>query len=169
MQFTAPLRNMDDSTLYGGHVIVPADLADRLNEEVPDRRLIVTLNGAEEFHCALQPKGDDIWFIHVNKERQKKLKLKIGDEIRVAVRPDDSKYGMAVPEEFAELIRQDPEGDRCFHLLTMGKQRSLLHIINSAKRSDTRLRKAVAIIDYLKSTGGKLDFRELNKAMKQQR
>ena len=169
MQFTATLKNMDDSTLYGGHVIVPADLADRLKEAVPDRRLIVTLNDTEEFHCALQPKGDDNWFVHVNKERQKKLGLNIGDEVRVSIRPDDSKYGMAVPEEFAELIRQDPEGDRCFHLLTPGKQRSLLHIIGGPKRSSTRLQKAIAVIEYLKSTGGKLDFRELNRAMKEQR
>ena len=167
MTFTAIITFMDDSALYGGHVIVPAAIAERLTEDVPDRRLIATLNDREEFHCALQPKGDGTCFIHVNKDRQKKLGLGIGDEVRVSLRPDDSRYGMAVPEEFAVLIEQDPEGDRCFHLLTIGKQRSLLHIINTAKRSDTRLRKAVAIIEYLKSTGGMLDFRELNEAMKQ--
>jgi hypothetical protein len=167
MTFTARTEYMNDSALYGGHVIVPPDLVAQVLETVPDRRLIVTLNGEVAFHCALQPKGDGTWFIHVNKARQKKLGLRIGDDVAVALRPDNSKYGMEMAEELAVLLEQDPEGDRCFHLLTAGKQRSLLHIINTAKRSDTRLRKAVAIIEYLKSTGGNLDFRELNQAMKE--
>jgi len=60
-----------------------------------------------------------------------------------------------------ELLQIDDEGNKLFHELTPGKQRSLLFIIGKPKNSDTRLRKALMTIDYLKEANGKLDFKEL--------
>jgi len=65
-----------------------------------------------------------------------------------------------------ELLLQDEDGNKVFHRLTPGKQRSLLHIIAKPKSENIRIKKAVAILEYLKSVNGKLDFKELNLAIK---
>lgn len=107
------------------------------------------------------------YFINVNKEIRKKANIKLGDKCELVLKKDDSKYGLPVPEEFIELLRQDPEGEKVFHALTMGKQRSLVYIIAKPKRSETRLHKAVVILDFLKENNGALDFKALNQAFKE--
>ena len=92
--------------------------------------------------------------------------LKVGDKVKVTVKKDESEYGLPLPEELAELWAIDDEGKRVFHLLTKGKQRSLLHIVGKPKTSATRIKKAIIMNDYLKSTGGKLDYTELQEAFK---
>lgn len=105
----------------------------------------------------------------LNKEEVKKLGLEVATQVNLTLEEDKSKYGMPIPEEMEELLRQDPEADKYFHGLTAGKQRSLLFIIGKPKGSETRLKKAIAICEYLKSTGGALDFREMNQALKDSR
>ena len=115
------------------------------------------------------PKGDGSYFINVNKEIRKKLNLGLGASANVVLTADKSKYGMPLPPEMEELLLQDVEGEKLFHALSMGKQRSLLHIIGKPKSSNVRLRKALMTLDYLKSVKGKLDFRALNQFYKENR
>ena len=133
------------------------------------KRVVCTLNEQESIHCALMPHGKGGWFININKEVRKRLMLEEGDEVSYTLKKDESKYGMPMPEEFEELLKLDDEGSRYFHALTPGKQRSLIFIVGKPKTSDTRIRKALAVVDYLKSTQGKLDYQELNEAMKRKR
>lgn len=42
-----------------------------------------------------------------------------------------------MPEELEELLHQDEEGNRLFHALTPGKQRTLLYYIGAPKTADT--------------------------------
>src|SRR5436190_9923711 len=75
------------------------------------RRVVCTLNGVETFNCALFPsKGN--YFITLNRKLREKLGLEVGDMVTVELEKDQSKYGMPMPEEFAEVLRQDTEGDR---------------------------------------------------------
>lgn len=53
----------------------------------------------------------------------------MNDEIRVTLTPDESKYGIPVPEVFAELLNQDSDFDKAFQSLTKGKRDSLLYLI----------------------------------------
>ena len=76
---------------------------------------------------------------------------------------------MPMPEEMAELIRQDPEGDILFHTLSPGKQRSLLYMIGKPKSTDIRLRKAILVMEYLKYCGAKFDQKEMAEFMKRNR
>jgi len=109
--------------------------------------------------------GDGYWLV-INKKIRTKLKLDVGSSVDVMIQADTSKYGMPMPEEMEELLIQDPEGNEIFHKLTPGKQRSLLYIIGKIKSSDIRLRKAVAILEYLKMVNGNLDFPEMNEFIK---
>ncbi|MEO1517385.1 MAG: YdeI/OmpD-associated family protein [Bacteroidota bacterium] len=164
MRFTAILDRFN-SDLWGHHFRVPKAMAQDFVEG-NDRRVICTLNETEEFHCALMPDGEGAYFINVNKELRKKLNLRVGSELFVELKKDESEYGMPVPEELGELLKMDEEGNALFHALSKGKQRSLLYMVSKPKRSETRLKKAVVIVDYLKSTAGKLDYKQLNQAFK---
>ena len=123
--------------------------------------MMCTFNGEVEHNCALMPSGRGTYMITLHKALRKKLKIGLGDVVKVEMTKDDSEYGMPVPEELGELFEIDPDGDKIFHSLTKGKQRSLIYMISQGKRSETRARKAVAILEYLKTVNGRLDFREL--------
>jgi len=73
---------------------------------------------------------------------------------------------MPLPDELKTAWELNPEGYAIFHTLTMGKQRSIVHIIGTPKSSEIRINKALTILEYLKTVNGNLDFKELNEAFK---
>ena len=164
-QFTSILLQFEDNLWYF-YLDVPDEIADHFLGDDGNRRVVVTYNGSKEHQCALFPKGNGSWFLNMNKEIRKKFRLEVGSEVAVTIKKDESEYGMPLPEEVAELWAVDDEAKAVFHKLTKGKQRSLLHIIGKPKTSATRIKKAIITMDYLKSTGGKLDYKELNEAFK---
>jgi len=94
------------------------------------------------------------------------LGLSFGMTVRVSLWKDESKYGLPMPLELEEQLRQDKEGDRLFHTLTAGRRRTLLYTINSAKNTDARLFRAVVIIRHLKANGGKVSYRQLSEMLR---
>ncbi len=167
MKFTARLEKFN-SNLWGYHIMIPPQVADHFISG-SSRRVICIVNEEVEFQSALMPAGDGLYFINLNKERRKKLGVQKGDELRIELLEDDSKYGLPVPEELSELLRLDPEGKACFEKLTPGKQRTLIYMIGKPKTFQTRINKAVIILDYLKDTNGRLDFLALHEALKNER
>jgi hypothetical protein len=165
MEFTTQLEKKTSSIMWNYQIDIPLDLANQLIEK-KNRRVICTLNGAHRFHAALMPNGKGGFYITINSDIRKKLNLEISSELQVHLEKDRSKYGIHLPEEMKELLLVDEEGSRFFHQLTPGKQRSLLHIIGKPKSSDIRLKKAVIVLDFLKTNNGKLDFKMLNEAFK---
>ncbi len=146
--------------VYGFHVMVPKAVSDYyLKQDI--KRLVCTINQQFTWQGALIPKGGGQYYILLNAEIRKKQLLQLGSEITIDLKPDTSKYGMPMPEEMQELLHQDPEGDKLFHQLTLGKQRSLLHLIGKPKSSPKRLEKALIVLDHLKKQGGKLDYKIL--------
>ncbi len=165
MTFTAELENFN-TALWGFHIVVPAPHATPFLDG-KDRRVVCTLNGSLEFQCALMPKGDGHFFININKKNRDKLKLQLGSQVEVSLRKDESEYGLPMPEELAEMLAQDDEGNQLFHALTPGKQRNLLYIAGQPKTSDTRLKRAVVLVEHLKANKGKIDFKQLNLDLKE--
>lgn len=163
-KFTAKLERFN-SDLWGYHIVVPEEIAE-LYIKAGIKRMISKYNGVIESHCAFMPRGDGRFFININKEIRTKLKLLIGSSLDVELSPDESKYGMEMPEEFQVLLDQDIEGGKYFHLLTPGKQRSLIYQVGKLKNPDKRLEKANVILEFLKWNKGKLDFKALNLAFK---
>jgi len=69
---------------------------------------------------------------------------------------------MPVPEELEELLRQDPEGERRFEMLTPGRQRYIIHYVNQVKSSQLRINRAMLLIGNLKKQPeGKESFRAM--------
>jgi hypothetical protein len=163
--FTATLDKLD-SNLWGYYIPVPPDIADKIIEEKKDRRVVCSLNGQLDFQCALMPRGDGTYFIMLNKSNRNKLKLALGMSVSVSLKKDESEYGLPMPDEMAEVLASDPEGDELFHALTPGKQRNLLYIVNKVKSTDLRIHKALVIVEHLKQQGGKIDFKQLYQELK---
>jgi hypothetical protein len=166
-RFASTLERSDNK-LWGCHFRVPARIAKWLVDS-KSRRVVCSLNGRAEYQCAIQTFGRGVKVITVNKKLRDTLGLSYGMEVHVVLRRDTSTYGLPLPEEFQELLRQDPEGDRLFHALTRGKQRTLLYIVGSVKDSEKRTGQAITIIRHLKTNNGKINYRQLGAMLKDPR
>lgn len=161
---------LEESTnkLWGCHFAVPQMVVDTLIAEGGARRVVCVLNEKMEYQCALLPRGDGSFLITVNKKTQTNLGLTIGSKVNVSLRKDESEYGLPMPEELAELLAQDEEGNRLLHALTPGKLRTLLYIVGQPKNSDIRLHRALTVVEHLKKNKGKIDYKQLNVAVRTQ-
>ncbi|MCB0523205.1 MAG: DUF1905 domain-containing protein [Lewinellaceae bacterium] len=164
-QFTSSLE-ISTNKLWGAHFAVP-DLVSGILIDGEDRRVICTLNEKVEYQCAMLPRGDGSFLITVNKKIREQLKLQAGSTLRVSLKKDTSEYGLPMPEEMAEVLAQDDEGNKLFHALTPGKIRTLLYIAGNVKSSEKRISRSIAIVEHLKETKGKIDFKMLNIKLKE--
>jgi len=155
-----------NSSVWSLALPVAADQIRALLEDNEEKRVICEINSSLRWHAALMPDGKGDYFINVSKDVRKRGGIEEGDELTISLSKDTSEYGLPLPPELAELWAMDPAAKAVFHTLSRGKQRSLLFIIGKPKGSATRAKKAVQVMEYLKSTDGVLDFRELNQAMK---
>lgn len=165
------LARADDDRNYGDvyYTVLPIPhvvVTELLKREKNPSRVVVNINGHGNMSSGLMPDGKGDFFITVSKEVRKRFDLELDDEVSLIIEPDDSEYGMPLPEELAELWAVDEEAYRVFHLMTPGKQRSLIYLIAKPKGAETRIKKAVQFSEYLKSVNGKLDYKELNAYVK---
>ena len=125
-------------------------------------RLICTINNKITFPCGPIALGNGNGCISLNKKRMQELGVHYKDEITVALVKDPSKYGMEMPEELSELLKQDKEGAKRFQLLPPGKQRYIIYYVNMVKSSQLKVERAIKLIENLKKTKiGKESFREM--------
>ncbi len=162
--FSTTITHFISSPLWGYYFPVSNEIAS-LFINGNNRRVICTLNDTISLHCALMPNKEN-WFVMLNKQVFKKLNLPLNSVIEVKMIKDESEYGMPMPDEFREVLDQDPDADVYFHNLTPGKQRSLIYLVGKVKSSDSRIRKALAIADHLTANKGNIDYKLLNEAFK---
>lgn len=158
-----------DSSLEGGGgwhtVTVSGDIGRKFPSDGRSRRVVCTINNSESIQAALMPFAGD-FFIMINKGVRSRLGVVPGDVLDIRLETDTSKYGFPMPEEFEEVLRQDDEGDKLFHALTPGKQRSLIYTVSSAKDIDRRIHTAITILEHLKDNDGKVDNKKLQSDLK---
>lgn len=164
MRFTSTLEKSHNK-LWGSHFDVPRFVAEKLMNG-KSRRVVCTLNESVEYQCALLPHGNGSFVITVNKKLRDTLNLTFGTMVQVSLRKDKSKYGLPMPDELKELLKQDKEGHRLIHSLTAGRQRTLLYIVGQAKTPDSRIARAVVIVRHLKTNKGKINYKQLNELIR---
>jgi len=111
------------------------------------KRITCSLNGFPLFHCALHKLNAGNYAVFVNAAFFKKAKLSVGSPVNAQLEKDETKYGMAMPEELAVLLEQDDEGRIAFEKLLPGMKRSLMYYIGGAKSIDVRIRRSIFIIE----------------------
>ena len=147
------------------YISVEAKIAERFEKKGGSRRVICTLNGIESFQCALMP-YNGTFYIMVNKTKRTKLGIAGGDSVTVELAPDESKYGMPMPKELNEVLRQDRAGKKYFEALTDGGKRSMMYYIGQLKDIDKRIEASLIFIDHLNRNEGRLDRRKLGEELK---
>ncbi|MEP1033756.1 DUF1905 domain-containing protein [Ekhidna sp.] len=163
MKLKVPILKFE-SDLWSYYLAIPKAIGEQLIEG-EDRRVICTIGDGKPIHSALMPKGD-VYSIYVKKDFMKKHGLAEGDTVEATMEKDRSEYGMPIPESFQVLLDQDTEGSEYFHMLTKGKQRTLIHLVGKVKNVDSQLAKGLAIMHHLKEEG-ELDFKRLNVLIKE--
>ena len=150
----------------GWHFVqVKEKVGEKFEKKDGSRRVVCTVNDAVTFQCALLPSNGDFVII-LNKAKRNKLGIVAGDKISVELKIDDSKYGLPMPPELREVLKQDREGNKLFHSLTAGKQRSILYFVGKVKDIDKRIHTALIFIEHLKKNEGKIDQKQLQDELK---
>ena len=154
-----------DSNLWHYHMVVPKSAAEKFVQQKISR-VVCKLNDSVEFQCAILSAGKGVHFININKKIRDSLQLKEGSKLSVIISEDKSEYGLPMPEELEVALAQDDEGEKFFHALTPGKQRTLLYIAGQPKNTDARIKRALVILEHLKQMKGKIDYKELHRMLK---
>lgn len=149
----------------GFYFPVPERIAKKFEIKDGTRRVMCTANGELTFPCSVLPYSDG-FYIGTNKQIRDKLAIDVGDSVSLEIVKDDSKYGFPMPEELQEVLDQDPEGEKLFHSLTAGLQRSMLYSIGKRKDVDQRIHVSLVLIEHLKKNSGKIIQEELRIELK---
>ena len=169
MSFTAPLTRFENTDLWYAYLPVSDDVANQFIDGT-DRRVIVTLEGTQKYHTAIMHLGNmgegGKYFLNVNKRLRDALKLEFGQPVAFSIEKDTSEYGRPMPEEFREVMNQDPDFDKLFHSQTPGTMRSLLYWAGNVKSPDIKIRRAFVVAEHLKANNGELDWKALNAELK---
>lgn len=161
--FLSTLGNKADK-IYYLHFPVPKRIVVDYKKMGIDR--FIAHIGDHQQHSAILSAGNDQYFIIMNQKNCKKLGLQVGDKVSLTLTPDESEYGMPMPEELQESLEIEENAWQYFQDLTPGKQRALIHQVNSAKRQETRIRRALGIAAHLEKNKGVLDFKSLRDDIK---
>lgn len=160
LQFNTHIGKLE--YLMGTHYIeVPAEVVQTLGGKF-NVRLLCTVNNTLTYQCGIVALGQGRGYITLSKARLKQLDLQEGSAVSITLEKDDSQFGTPVPEELAELFRQDDEGKARFDQLKPGMQRYIIQHVGAVKSSQLKIDRAITLIENLKRlVPGKETFREI--------
>lgn len=128
---------------------VPEEVAAQFRQPKGAVRILCSVEGKEEFPCALNPRGEG-YIIIASKQLIKKHKLSLDAPFMVTIRKDLND-GLLLPEELAEVLAQDEWAMQLFEKLKPGHKRGLIYYIRTAKTIDTRIKRSLDIVERLKA------------------
>lgn len=131
------------------YIPLPDDVVDRLESE-DVRRVILTVNGVE-FNRALFRNRLGERCVMISRSLLRDFKAAFGDTVIVSLKPDPDPDNPAIPPELEIALDNDPEAADRFYGMTPGKRRGLAHYVDSAKRPQTREKRALEIAHKLRT------------------
>jgi len=147
-EFMAPVLRLETG-LRQHYVPLPTDISDAL-VDAGVRRVLATLNG-HTVSRGIQGRKDGERHLLVGKPILKEMGAGYGDLIPVRLEPDPDPDTIEIPDEFRTVLEQDPEAAERFFDMTPGKQRGLAYYVDSAKREETRVRRALKMAELLRT------------------
>lgn len=152
------------------YVAVPADVAACFPSDGGSPRVLASFARAGEpatmwsapFHCGLMPLGDGRSHILMTSKIREAIGAEVGEPVAVNLVPDDSPYGLPMPDELAEALAMDELGAARFSALTPGRKRGILAMVARHKTVDKRVEHALAILAALGQ--GETDLKTLARA-----
>jgi len=140
------------------HIPLSVEQATEILEKI-GKRVLCTVNDKVSIHCAILRSEKLGYYIMVGKATKKKIMAEADDALKLKIEKDSSTYQAEIPEELAAVLETDEEATMLFDKLTAGKKRSIIYFISRVKKSDTRITKALKVIECLKM--GITDLREM--------
>lgn len=132
-----------DGALQPHGIPVPDEVAEQLHAD-SIRRLIVWINGYEIMR-GLQGGVENGSFLVVGLGLLKEAGVGLGDRVSVVLTPDPEPDRIDLCDELLIVLEQDDDAKARWDTLTLGKQRGLAYHVGSAKREDTRIKRALDI------------------------
>ncbi len=128
---------------------VPDDVAAKF-KAAGVRRLLATVNG-HEWKRALQNHADGGSYIILGKDLLKACGLRIGSSALVTLAPDPEPGELEIPEPFALVLAQDAAARARWDTFPIGRRRSLLHHIASAKQESTQIKRSLELAEKIRT------------------
>lgn len=144
--FTGKLEKIDLQLVHY-ILVVPQEII----EQLPKGRVRVKgeMNGTP-FALAIQSMKTGERYFSMGGALRREVKVKkAGEVIKVTFHLVDSEE-LDIPEELEAVLAQDPEGAEVFNALTTGYKRGLIHYITSVKNVDSRIKRAIQLIEKAK-------------------
>ena len=146
--FAAMIERMESGVVT--HVVpVPAEIAEDYIA-AGHRRVLISLNGAEVRRYLFQAANGQHG-VMIGKSVIRQLGLSMHEPLVVELRPDPDPEALDLCEELLAVLEQDKEATTGFYALTLGGQRNVAFFVNSAKRSPTRIKRALEMARKLRT------------------
>lgn len=165
LSFVGTLIRQESSIGWHSIILVPEKFAMEL-EKQDHLRVKAIFNRTETAHISIKKRQGEFYIV-VNNKIRKALKIADNHRVEVNLETDKSKYGMPMPQELELMLAEEETASEFFENLTPGKQRSLIHIVSTVKNTDSRIRKAQAIVEHLIEVQGALDFKGVHAKIKE--
>lgn len=148
--FESPIQRLNDWMRM--HVVrIPDAVADAM-KATGARRFVGTMNGMK-VNRAMQFREEVGYIFTLGNEVLTKARLSEGDLVALIVRVDPNPDHIELPETFEQVLEQDEEAHAKWEALTPGSKRSLVHYLNTAKRHETKIKRALEVAHKLKTDG----------------
>ncbi len=146
--FAAPVLRQSGG--YNSHYLpVPLEIADAY-KSAGVKRVIATLNG-KPFNRAILGNADGERFLIVGLPILREIMAHLGDIVMIELKPDPEPDRIDLGIEFTEVLEMDEEAAERFYSFTPGHQRSMAYYVTSAKREETRIKRALELAHKLRT------------------
>lgn len=111
-------------------------------------RILGTANGVD-ISRALIPDAEGFHYIIFGKDLRKSVGCILGDEVVFEIRRDEDPDAFPIPEELLAALELEPGTLEKFMLLTPGVRRGMCYWVDSGKRPETRIKRALDMAQRL--------------------
>ena len=146
--FAAPVLRLE-SGMKMHYLPIPEEMATVLQERKV-RRVIGTLNGIPVNRGVMGSKEGDCYLI-LGRSLLRDIGVILGDTVEAELEEDPNPNQVDIGEEFEAVLEEDEAAADRFYTMTPGKQRSLAHYVTSAKRVETRIKRALELAYKLRT------------------
>lgn len=146
--FAAPVLRLETG-MRMHYLPIPEEMATLLQERKV-RRVVGTLNGVPVNRGIMRNKEGDRYLI-LGRSLLRDIGVILGDTVEAELEEDPNPDRVDIGEEFEAVLEEDGEAADRFYNMTPGKQRSLAHYVTSAKRVETRIKRALELAYKLRT------------------
>ncbi len=161
-RFVTRLEPLPSATGVTHIAPVPAEIASAW-KKAKVRRLMGSLNGVP-VKRALQNHADGGSFIMLGRPLLKEAGAGSKSAVVFDLGPDPTPDELDVPDEMVAALDQDPEARARWDAFTVGRRRSLLHYVTSAKQEATRIKRAIELTHKLRTYSLSSDVQPASRA-----